>query len=294
MRPSRPASAVSLAHFSLVCCVGLVRVCVLSDPKLNEEFKVKTFGGAVVSVIAVVCICVLFVGELRLFLSVDTVDHLYVDVSRGEKLRINFDVTFPFIPCSLLSVDAMDVSGSHQLDVSAHIKKVPLGEDGSPVGEEELHSMEAAAEQGQGQGQGEGSASEQQRARHAAGVIAGGAGTNLTMADLESPSYCGPCYGAESYAGQCCRTCDEVKEQYRVRGWAMPVLSTVEQCVASGQTVDPAVADLENHRGCRMYGYLEVNKGRHTHTDKRRNQHLKRARLLTDGVDVVWCRVVLL
>ena len=214
----------------------------------------KTFGGAVVSVIALVVIAVLFVSELRLFLAVDTVDHLYVDVSRGEKLRINFDVTLPYIPCSLLSVDAMDVSGSHQLDVSAHIKKVPLGEDGSPVGEEQLHSMHAQEDTQQQQAQSaEGSPA-------AAGVVPG-VGSNLTMADIEAPSYCGPCYGAESYSGQCCRTCDDVKEQYRVRGWAMPVLSTVEQCVASGQTVDPAVADLANHRGCRMYGYLEVNKG---------------------------------
>ena len=247
------------ADYSLIHSPALpiyVRVC--TDPKLNEEFKVKTFGGAIVSVIAVCVICLLFVSELRLFLSVDTVDHLYVDVSRGEKLRINFDVTFPYIPCSLLSVDAMDVSGSHQLDVSAHIKKVPLGEDGSPVGEEELHSMEAAVEQHDDGNHNQ----QQQRARHAAGVTPGG--INVSLADIQNPSYCGPCYGAESYSGQCCRTCDDVKEQYRVRGWAMPVLSTVEQCVASGQTVDPAVADLANHRGCRMYGYLEVNKG-HTH-----------------------------
>ena len=221
----------------------------------------KTFGGAIVSVIAVVVIVVLFVSELRLFLSVDTVDHLYVDVSRGEKLRINFDVTFPYIPCSLLSVDAMDVSGSHQLDVSAHIKKVPLGDDGSPVGEEQLHSMEAAVEQHE-----EGAGAAPRAARPAAaGVVPGGGGLNLTMADIQDPSYCGPCYGAESYSGQCCRTCDDVKEQYRVRGWAMPVLSGVEQCVASGQTVDPALADLANHRGCRMYGYLEVNKGGRAH-----------------------------
>ena len=248
--------ADGLPHHASTTATVAATATVCADPKLNEEFKVKTFGGAVVSVIAVVAICVLFVGELRLFLSVDTVDHLYVDVSRGEKLRINFDVTFPFIPCSLLSVDAMDVSGSHQLDVSAHIKKVPLGEDGSPVGEEELHSMEAAVQQQQQQQHDDGGQQQQQRARHAAGVT-----SNLSMADIQEPSYCGPCYGAESYSGQCCRTCDDVKEQYRVRGWAMPVLTTVEQCVASGQTVDPAVADLANHRGCRMYGYLEVNKG---------------------------------
>ena len=224
-----------------------------ADPKLNEEFKVKTFGGAVVSVCAVVLILLLFLSELRLFLSVDTVDHLFVDVSRGEKLRIHFDVTFPHIPCSLLSLDAMDVSGSHQLDVSHHIKKKPLDELGNAVGAETvhtLHSEEATVDAG--------------GSPKAAGVRAGAqpaALSNITMADIMRPEYCGPCYGAETAAGQCCRTCSDVKDQYRVRGWAMPALTTVEQCVASGETIDPVVADLANHKGCQMYGYLEVNKG---------------------------------
>jgi hypothetical protein len=74
-----------------------------------------------VSVSALVLILLLFFSELSLYLRTETRDHLLVDVSRGEKLRINFDITFPHIPCNLLSVDAMDVSGSHQLDVSHHI-----------------------------------------------------------------------------------------------------------------------------------------------------------------------------
>jgi len=94
-------------------------------PKLHEEVKVKTFSGAAVSVCASIFIVILFVSELSFYLSVEKVDHLFVDTTRGEKLQINFDVTFQRIPCSLLSVDAMDVSGSHQLDVTHHIKKNP-------------------------------------------------------------------------------------------------------------------------------------------------------------------------
>ena len=214
---------------------------------------------SVVSVCALVLIVLLLISELRLFLAVETVDHLYVDVSRGEKLRINFDVTFPHIPCSLLSLDAMDVSGSHQLDVSHHIKKKPLDELGNAVGEETVHALHS-----DGAGGDEGS-----EAGKAAGMRAQGgfpALTNLTMADLARPEYCGPCYGAEAVAGQCCRTCTEVKDAYRVRGWAMPALLTVEQCVVSGETVDPVVADLATHKGCQMWGYLEVNKSPHTTT----------------------------
>jgi len=51
-----------------------------------------------------------------------------------------------------------------------------------------------------------------------------------------------------------------VKEQYRLHSWAIPPLNTIEQCVASGQTVDPVMMELDAHQGCQMYGYLEVNK----------------------------------
>ena len=208
-----------------------------------------------------VLIAVLLVSELRLYLHVETVDHLYVDVSRGEKLRINFDVTFPHIPCSLLSLDAMDVSGSHQLDLSHHIRKKPLDELGNAVGEETLHTLhsgddaEAAATAAHTD-----AASSLKAAGVRAGAQAAASVPVLSMADIQRPEYCGPCYGAESVQGQCCRTCSDVKDAYRTRGWAMPVLATVEQCVASGETVDPVVADLASHKGCQMWGYLEVNK----------------------------------
>lgn len=32
-------------------------------------------------------------------------------------LKLQFDVTFPAIPCSLLSLDAMDISGEQHLDI---------------------------------------------------------------------------------------------------------------------------------------------------------------------------------
>ncbi len=205
-------------------------------PKLNEEFKVKTAGGAIVSLIAIVLIIALFIAELNYFLTIETVDHLYVDVSRGEKVRINFDVTFPSIPCSLLSLDAMDVSGDHQLDVSSHIKKKAIDRDGNTIGGEIKLELKGKDKQKSKDGE-------------------------VAVADpTKSPNYCGSCYGAEIIPGTCCNTCDSVKEAYRSRGWALPPLTTVEQCLASGETDEHIVKELERGDGCNMYGNLEVNK----------------------------------
>ena len=52
------------------------------------------------SVAALVIIVMLSLSELSIFLKKETVDHLVVDQGTEPKMRIDFDVTFPRIPCS--------------------------------------------------------------------------------------------------------------------------------------------------------------------------------------------------
>jgi len=169
-------------------------------------------------------------------------------------LRINFDVTFPHIPCSLLSLDAMDVSGSHQLDVSHHIKKKPIDKNGLPVGLEQKHELGHVLTEADIKAQNE-------TAKAAAAALAAGAPPPPAKIDpTKVAGYCGPCYGAEQTQGECCNTCDEVRAAYRVKGWALGDLARIEQCVAAGQTGEEMSAELARGDGCNMYGYLEVNK----------------------------------
>lgn len=42
----------------------------------------------------------LFVSELNLYLTKDVQQELFVDTSRGQKLRINMDVTFAKVGCT--------------------------------------------------------------------------------------------------------------------------------------------------------------------------------------------------
>lgn len=74
---------------------------------------------------------------------------IIVDRSRGEKLVIEMDVTFPRVPCyrelidlqdnvdgaehSVLSLDVMDISGEHQSDLEHDMVKTRLSKDGAEL-----------------------------------------------------------------------------------------------------------------------------------------------------------------
>eukprot|EP00850_Spirogloea_muscicola_P018367 SM000167S02980 [mRNA] locus=s167:272820:275057:- [translate_table: standard] len=57
----------------------------------------------------------LFLHELSYYLHTYTVHEMGVDqTGRGTKLDINVDITFPSLPCQVLSLDALDASGKHE------------------------------------------------------------------------------------------------------------------------------------------------------------------------------------
>eukprot|EP00388_Colpodella_angusta_P006280 GDKJ01018722.1.p1 GENE.GDKJ01018722.1~~GDKJ01018722.1.p1 ORF type:complete len:543 (-),score=121.02 GDKJ01018722.1:111-1739(-) len=41
--------------------------------------------------------------------------------------------------------------------------------------------------------------------------------------DEKKDDFCGECYGAELYDGQCCNTCDDIIAAYRLRNWSAPI-----------------------------------------------------------------------
>jgi hypothetical protein len=78
-----------------------------------------------------------------------------------------------------MSVDAMDVSGSHQLDVSHNIKKQVLDKYGMVAGAEQPHELGSSK----------------------AGAKDGAAAAPPVPAKpdpTKQPGYCGECYGAEA------------------------------------------------------------------------------------------------
>jgi len=139
------------------------------------------------------------------------------------------NITFPKIPCELLTLDVMDVSGEQQHGVQHGIAKVRLRPESEGGGEIDSKALALHAHEDE--------------------------------ASHLSPDYCGPCYGAPSPSDAikegCCNTCDEVREAYAQASWAFGRGENVEQCQREHYAER---LDEQRHEGCRIEGGLRVNK----------------------------------
>uniref|UniRef100_A0A7S0LUE1 Endoplasmic reticulum vesicle transporter C-terminal domain-containing protein n=1 Tax=Cryptomonas curvata TaxID=233186 RepID=A0A7S0LUE1_9CRYP len=214
-------------------------------PKTIQDYQVKTLAGAAVSVCGIILMVTLFLGELSLYLSTTTVHELSVDTSRGEKLQINFDVTFPRMPCSIISLDTMDISGEQHLDVTHEVYKQRLDEIGNAIADKTLeHNIQSNKTMIRKMMDGSANASDFVDAP-------------TTTPSLSAETECGSCYGAEDQPGDCCNTCDEVRDAYRRRGWAFFNMENIKPCKDEGTRLKE---QEEKNEGCRVTGTLEVNK----------------------------------
>ncbi|KAH6756742.1 Endoplasmic reticulum vesicle transporter protein [Perilla frutescens var. hirtella] len=199
-------------------------------PKINEDFYSRTLSGGLITIVSSIVMLLLFISELRLYLHAVTETTLVVDTSRAERLRINFDVTFPALPCSIVSLDAMDISGEQHLDVRHDIIKKRIDAHGNVI---ETRADTIGAPK-----------IDLPLQRH---------GGRLE----HNETYCGSCYGAEVSDDDCCNNCDEVREAYRKKGWALSNPDGIDQCKREGFL--QKIKDEEGE-GCNIYGFLDVNK----------------------------------
>ena len=198
-------------------------------PKTLEDFRVKTFSGAAVTVVSGIIMVLLLFSELRYYWSLELQSDLYVDMSQGNKIKINLNITFPFLPCGFMGLDAVDVSGQRQTNIEHTLLKQRLNKDGSYVDSkaELVASLGPTADT-----------------------------ENITS--VLDPNRCESCFGAETKANQCCNTCADVKEAYRRKGWAFP--DDGYQNIAQCKREKKNKVDFIIGEGCLIYGHLEVNK----------------------------------
>lgn len=208
-------------------------------PKAFDDFKVKTTSGAVVSIISVLIMTLLFIAEMQYYLKTEVVDHLYVNTTRTDKLKVDFDISFPEVPCNLLSLDAADDTGMPQKDAVHEIYKHKIT-SGKRVGVAERAEL------------GDTLQTEKQL-------------EDMTAEDSEKLRIikeqigsCGNCYGAAA-AGLCCNTCDDVKAAYARMGWRFKPQGII-QCTSEAFLANMKEQFAEDG-GCQIFGELELSKG---------------------------------
>lgn len=204
-----------------------------------EDFRVRTFSGAIITFFCSLSICALFCYEWQSYRTVEVTQELFVDMSRYQKLTVNLNVTLPYLPCSVITLDLTDSSGLTKNGIVEGMKKVRLDSEGRLI-EENVK-----------------------------------ASTREESSTTIDPKNCLSCYGAEmpELNIKCCQTCDEVRVAYRHKRWHFSP-NNVDQCKNEVNKTDAEAslalfqADkstfyrkaLETNEGCRLTGHFEINK----------------------------------
>mmetsp|Transcript_133461 Transcript_133461/g.232001 ORF Transcript_133461/g.232001 Transcript_133461/m.232001 type:complete len:347 (-) Transcript_133461:226-1266(-) len=107
--------------------------------KVPRDLTEPTLSGAAVSCCTVTLAVYLFISELAVFTKRNWESEMFIDESKTEeKLQINLNVTLPSLPCEILSFDAQDVMGSHEVDAHGHLYKERLTSKGDVISTEEM------------------------------------------------------------------------------------------------------------------------------------------------------------
>jgi len=192
--------------------------------KTMEDVKVRTRTGAFLTLVSAAIILSFTIMEFLDYRRIAIDTSVVVDRSRGEKLTVHLNVTFPRVPCYLLSLDLADISGELQRDIAHDVVKTRLTAAGTAV----------------------------------AGSQNGELHNDLDKLNEDrKPDYCGSCYGGEPPEGGCCNSCDAVREAYTRKGWSFGSPGGIEQCVQEHWSER---IQEQSSEGCNVAGLLRVNK----------------------------------
>lgn len=185
---------------------------------------------------------------------------------------IDFDLSFPDLSCNLLSVDAVDDTGLSMTDAVHEVYKHKLTPIGAKFGFPQRQELGNTV-----------------RTEKELAELVQQAAEQAKLHDQIGS--CGNCYGAGT-RGQCCNTCQEVKDAYARLGWRFKQQGVV-QCAAEDSLVNLKDQYAEEG-GCQVYGRVQLSKAsghfhiaphRKTHTDHAQNGMLNLLDLISFTFD---------
>lgn len=95
--------------------------------KTPRDLTEASLSGAGISIIAAVFMIFLFGMELHSYLTISTSTAIIVDKSSiEESVRVDFNISFPFLSCEFASVDVSDVLGTNRLNITKTTRKYSI------------------------------------------------------------------------------------------------------------------------------------------------------------------------
>ena len=180
-------------------------------------------------------------------------ERVHVNATSPTGLDVEFDISLPQVPCSILNIDANDPSGQTQslhLDRRHHIWKHRLKRDEKNPNEFHFIGDRRKLEQGST------FLHEEHLEEHLDELeeklpIFEDDDTHFG----EDGSPCGSCFGAGD-EGECCDTCDDVKRAYKRKGWHLQDPKSVKQCQ---EEMKEKINDKDE--GCNVHGLVALDSG---------------------------------
>jgi len=203
-------------------------------PKTLEEFSHKTISGAAVTLVSTVIMVWLLIYEYQSYVTPTISEDLFVDTTRGHKLRINIELRIPTVSCEYLTLDAIDSAGDQHLHIEHNIFKRRIDLNGNPIEEAKKEDIVSSTTKKEVK--------------------------NSTDTEVASAPKCGDCYGAKVNDTHCCNTCKDVIDAYREKRWS-PNPEDFEQCRNENYSEsNGAGKSLPIDEGCEIFGHMEVNR----------------------------------
>lgn len=102
--------------------------------KVSTDHSLQTYRGGVITIFALSVMLWLFLSETNSFIQNTIRKETLVDQSSDtSSIRLNLDITLPYLPCHPLSLDQQDDVNKHVLDSSEHLQKIRLNKEGQVI-----------------------------------------------------------------------------------------------------------------------------------------------------------------
>ena len=177
-------------------------------------------------------------------------EKVHVNATSPRGLDVEFDISLPQVPCSLLSIDANDPTGQSQslhLDRKHHVWKhrIELNKRGKIKFKGRRSKLEL------------GSTLLKEEYLDEAMTKLGEGEVPSSASSEDDEEECGSCYGAGE-EDECCQTCDDVKRAYNRKGWHIGNEEKITQCAKENKG---KAAQEEEESGCNVHGVVALDTG---------------------------------